>query len=228
MGTILITGANRGLGLEFTQQFAAAGHRILACCRNPDQAHELQELAAGGAITVAALDVADFSQIEALARRWAGETIDVLINNAGVYGKRTGLGDLDYEEWAQVFKINVQAPMKMAELFRQAVARGERKVIVNISSKMGSISDNSSGGAYVYRSSKAALNALTKSLAVDLAPLGILVVALHPGWVRTRMGGAGGLIDAQESVAGMKKIIDGLSPRQSGGFFNYDGREIPW
>lgn len=230
--SLLITGANRGIGLEFVRQYAADGWRIFACCRHPEGATELNTLSQqhDGQITVHMLDVADFLQIERLADELAGHDLDVLINNAGIYPDATSgaLGATNYEGWAHAFRVNTMAPLKMAETFTPNVARSQQKKIVNITSKMGSIADNTSGGAYIYRSSKAALNMVVKSLSHDLAPRGICTAVLHPGWVLTDMGGPNALITTEQSVAGMREVIVRLDKTRSGGFYAYDGQEIPW
>lgn len=230
MPTLLITGANRGLGLEFVRQYAADGWRIHACCREPGQAAELNRLAAGsgGKVTVHALDVTNHAQIDALARALGQESIDLLLSNAGVYVDRKGLGALDYEGWARTFRINTMAPIKLAEAFTEQVARSERKLIVNVTSLMGSIGDNGSGGSYVYRSSKAALNAATRSLSIDLAPRGISACVIHPGWVKTDMGGSNAPLEAPESVRSMRSVIERAHQGGSGKFFDYDGEILPW
>ncbi len=226
MPTVLITGANRGIGLEFARVFAADGWNVHACCRQPEKAAKLKALA--GEVSVHRLDVTNGLQVAGLARELAEEPIDLLLNNAGIYGPRTGFAQTDYDEWAPVFQVNVMAPLRMAERFVRQVAGSERKLIANISSKMGSIGDNARGGSYIYRSSKAALNMVVKSLSVDLAGRGISVVAFHPGWVQTDMGGSEAALTVAESVAGMRAVIEGLGPADNGKFFNYDGSEIPW
>ncbi len=224
MPSVLITGANRGIGLEFARQYKADGWDVIATCRHPGQADELKGLN----VEIHALDVADFTAITALGQRLAGRAIDVLINNAGLYGGKQSFGAVDADEWAQVLRTNTMAPLKMAEAFVEHLCAGQRRVIASITSKMGSIDDNTSGGVYVYRSSKAALNAVNKSLAHDLQPRGITCIVLHPGWVRTAMGGPGALITAQQSVSGMRRIIAGATQAHSGRFFAYDGAEVPW
>lgn len=179
------------------------------------------------AVEPRALDVRDDAAIEALAAALADEPIDVLINNAGVMGPRSGL-PLDHAAWHDVLAVNVMAPLRIAGAFLASVAKSERRIIVNVTSKMGSIGDNQGGGAYIYRSSKAALNAVSVSLARDVAEHRVTVLLLHPGWVRTDMGGPKGLIDVATSVAGMKALIDRAGPGDSGRFFAYDGAEIPW
>lgn len=226
MPTVLITGANRGLGLEFVRQYLSDGWHVIATCRNPDSAENLNALV--GNIVVHELAVDDDSAILRLANELSGQHIDVLINNAGVMGTKHGLGDLDSEMWADVLRVNVIAPLKVSEAFVDHVASSTLKKIVTVSSKMGSMADNTSGGSYIYRSSKAGVNAAMRSLAHDVAPKGIVSCILHPGWVRTDMGGANGLIDAPESVSGMRAVIDSLDSEKAGRFWNYDGKEIPW
>lgn len=227
--TVLITGANRGIGLEFVKQYAADGWQVLACCREPSSASALNALATEFAdkVTVYALDVADFSQIETLADKLAAHAIDVLINNAGVYPE-SALGEVDADAWAQAFKINSIAPLKMAEAFTAHVARSKHKKIVSLSSKMGSMDDNTSGGSYIYRSSKAAVNMVMKSLSIDLKPYGIACGVLHPGWVQTDMGGPNGLINTQQSVSGLRQVIAQLTLENTGRFIAFDGKEIAW
>ncbi len=231
MATVLITGANRDLGLEFVKQYANAAWQVIACCRNPALASALQELASQHSnIQIETLDVADFDQIDQLAHKLVKHPIDVLINNAGVYGdiRARGFKHLDYHAWTQNFIVNSQAPLRMVEAFFQNLKQGQQKLIVNISTLMASITDNTSGGSILYRSSKAALNATMKSLAIDLHDQGIGVLILHPGWVKTDMGGPNGLIDADESVSGMRRIIADFTLEQSGNFLNYDGSGMPW
>ncbi len=227
MHTALIAGANRGIGLEFVRQYAAEGWRVIAGCRVPGEARALKSIE--GDVKVRPLDVTDHASVQDLASSLKRDSIDVLICNAGIYGPRpTTLSSVDYAAWSEVFRVNTMAPLKMAECFVDHVARSRRKVIVTVSSKMGSMEDNLSGGSYIYRSSKAALNAVTKSLSVDLLPRGVAVVAIHPGWVRTDMGGPSALIDVEESVSGMRRVIDRLTPDRSGRFLSFDDREISW
>lgn len=232
MNTVLITGANRGIGKEFCRQYAAQGWRVLACSRYPEKSDALNKLADENPelITVHALDVADHVEIDRLGQILADESIDLLINNAGIYPEsdKCGFGHADYAEWIQAFRINTMAPLKMAETFAAHLARGRQKTIVTITSKMGSIADNSGGGSYLYRSSKAAVNMVVKSLAIDLKPVGIIAVVFHPGWVKTDMGGPNAMISPEQSVSGIRKVINGLVPADSGKFFGYDGQAIPW
>ena len=220
MPTVFLTGANRGIGLAFAQSYAASGWRVLATCRAPETADVLK--AVPGDIAVHALEVTDEAQLAALAASLRDERIDVLINNAGVGGEESTKG------WLRTLHINAIAPIRTAYELLPLVLRSERRVIASITSGMGSISDNSSGGSYAYRSSKAALNAAMKSLSVDLLKRGASVIVINPGWVRTDMGGAGARLTAADSVARMRKVIDNAGPAQSGKFFNYDGAEYPW
>ncbi|GAB6139366.1 SDR family oxidoreductase [Methylosoma difficile] len=231
MATVLITGANRGLGLEFCRQYAQAGWQVLAACRQPQKAHDLQRLAGlSPNLQLHALDVSDLAQIDALAEQLSGQTLDLLINNAGVYGDNNsnGFGQMDYAAWASVLEINCQAPVKMAEAFLPQLQKSQQALIANVSSLMGSISDNTSGGSIMYRSSKAALNAAMKSLAIELGKQNIGVITLHPGWVKTDMGGPNALIEAEASVAGMRTVLADFYLAQSGSFVKYDGTQLPW
>jgi NAD(P)-dependent dehydrogenase (short-subunit alcohol dehydrogenase family) len=223
MPTVLVTGTNRGIGLEFVRQFAADGWRVLAGCRRPEKADALKEVS--GDITIHPIDVARPDHIRDWARRLRGQPIDILINNAGHGGDDEAA---DPELWAQVMRINVVGPFEMARSFRSHLDAGERKMIVNLTSRMGSIGDNREGGSYVYRSSKAALNAAMHSLAIDLKDKGVTVLLFHPGWVKTDMGGPDAMIDVETSVSGMRRKIEAAKLEDSGRFFNYDGKEIPW
>ncbi len=226
--TVLITGANRGLGLEFATQYANDGWHVLACCRDPESASELQTLRnTYSNVQIFGLDVGNFDQIDALALQLKNQPIDVLINNAGVYPP-SSFGDSNYEKWALAFKVNAMASLKMAEAFVQHIAKSQLKKMATLSSKMGSVDDNTSGESYIYRSSKTAVNMVMKSLSIDLKPYGISVVTLHPGWVQTDMGGPNGLIDAQTSVAGLREVINQLSLDNSGQFIAFDGKAIAW
>jgi NAD(P)-dependent dehydrogenase (short-subunit alcohol dehydrogenase family) len=236
MSVILITGANRGLGLEFATQYAAAGWNVLATCRDPAAATELQSLrVAHPALEVHPLDLADFATIDLLAARLAGRPIDVLLNNAGVFGPKTwadqdprqDFGSMDYDIWSEVLRVNLMAPMKMAEAFVANVAASTQKKIVAISSTEGS-SPNAKGGIYAYRTSKAALNMLMQNLAADLAPRGIVTAAFCPGWIRTRMGGPRAPLEAPPSIAGLRRVIDGLTPERAGRFWLWNGEQLPW
>ena len=227
MSSVFITGANRGIGLEFVRQYSADGWRVYAVCRDPARAKELAALK--GDIRVEALDVGDFGAIEKLAHKLSSESVDVLINNAGVYGAGPqNLKSLDPEVWIETLRINCMAPIYISRALVENVAKSAQKIMVAITSKMGSMDDNTSGGAYIYRSSKAALNAAVKSLAIDLAPRGITAAVIHPGWVQTDMGGGGAPTSVEKSVAGMRKVIGRFGLKDAGRFWSYDGKEIPW
>lgn len=232
MKTILITGANRGIGLELTRQYAVDGWRVMACCRDPHKSDALNKLAAQHLelIKIYALDVADHAQIERLAQTLSNEPIEILINNAGIYPKSdtSGFGQTNYADWMTAFNINTMAPLKMAETFVKQITLGQQKLIVTITSQMGSIEDNGSGGSYLYRSSKAAANMVMKNLAFDLKSKGITAVAFNPGWVKTDMGGPNAMISVVQSVTGMRQVISKLTMADSGKFLGYEGNIIPW
>ena len=238
--TILITGTSRGLGLECVRQYAEAGWTVLACARNPSAASQLQALASTHPkqVRTFALDVEDHAAIDQLASDLNGTAIDVLLNSAGTMGDgsfaKEGLafgsfGRSNYKDWGSVFRLNVFGPMKMSEAFVEHVARSNQKKIVTLTSMLGSVGINRLGGLYAYRASKAAVNAMMKSMAIDLAKSrGIAATALHPGWVRTDLGGPQADIDVESSVAGMRKVIDSLTLETAGRFWVYDGSELPW
>ena len=231
MATTLITGTNRGLGLEFVRQYAKDNWQVHACCREQDKARELRQLAAQYKnISVHALDVADHQQIETLGKELRDTPIDILLNNAGVYAGNSdeSFGSLNYEAWNHAFRINTLAAAKMAEVFAEHVARSEKRLIAAISSLMGSMADNGSGGSYLYRSSKAALNAVMVSLARDLKARRIGTLVLHPGWVKTDMGGSNAEITTEISVRGMRKVMEQFVLKDSGRFIAYDGSDMPW
>jgi len=230
MPTVLITGAARGLGLEFARQYAKAGWEVVATCRTPDHATALGALARGaeGRVAVAALDMLDAPGARRLVQGLGRRPIDLLIANAGLLGPRDYTPDVDDAEWGEVMRVNVMAPLRLAMLLTDAVAASTRKQMAFVSSHLGSIASNSSGGLYVYRSSKAALNAVVKSLAVDLGPRGITAVALHPGWVKTDMGGPNADLEPTTSIAGMIKVLDKLKRGDSGKLIDYRGTVLPW
>ncbi|HUP22867.1 MAG TPA: SDR family oxidoreductase [Thermoanaerobaculia bacterium] len=228
METVLITGANRGLGLGLVRRWRAAGSRVLACCRRPEAAVELAR-EAGPGLSIHRLDVTDPSSIAALVRDLDGIAIDVLVHNAGIFGRRDGqrLGVLDFDAWRSVMETNLLGPMRVTEALLPNVAASRRRWIAAITSQMGSVS-GTSGGSYAYRSSKAALNMAMRSLAADLASRRISVVLVHPGWVRTGMGGHQAALEVEESAAGVVDLLGRLEPGDSGHFFDWQGNEIPW
>lgn len=230
MKTMLITGASRGLGLELIKQYASEHWQVIACCRQPGQANELTALAEQyPSISIEQVDILQEVDIQRLAEKYKQQPIDLLFMNAGAYGpKGYGFDDISTEEWLNVLHVNSVAPFIFIKYFLKQVIQSELKQIALMSSKMGSIADNGSGGSYIYRSSKAALNAAAKSLAIDLAGDNVKVAIIHPGWVKTRMGGPNALIDTQTSIKGIKQLLENLSLENSGSFVAYDGQLIPW
>ena len=229
MPSVLITSGNRGLGLEFARQYAADGWAVLAACRDPKFAASLHDLAKTSRVRTLQMDVTSVEMVRRAAAELEGESIDVLLNTAGVVGapKQT-IGNMDYESWAEVLDVNTMGPLRAIEAFTDHLARSDRKLVVTITSGMGSLADNTSGGSIAYRSSKAAVNMVMRSAAIDLAPRGITCVLLNPGWVKTDMGGPNASITPQESVTALRQTISGLGPAQSGKFLHYDGRPYPW
>ncbi|WP_375771112.1 SDR family oxidoreductase [Archangium gephyra] len=226
-----ITGASRGLGLEFVRQLLNRGDAIEAGVRSPAEARQLQELAQGaeGRLRLHALDISNPQSVDAFAAAVGqGQPLDVLINNAGVYGKDGALNELDYESMAQTFAINTLGPLRLTAALLPALRRGSARRVVHITSQMGSIGDNGMGGSYGYRISKAALNMAMRNMHVDLHPEGFVTIAMHPGWVQTDMGGPQAPLRPEESVRGMINVIDRLKAEDGGRFFSYAGAEIPW
>ncbi len=217
-GTVLITGASRGLGRALAGLYAAAGLRVIACMRQASAGAEV-------------LDVADEGSIAALGERLGGQPVDIVINNAAIRGDTGGLDTLETDEFLAVMRINALAPMLVARALRPNLLAGRRKVLVNIGSRAGSLAEGTvddEDGDYAYRCSKAALNMATVKLAQDFRRDGIAVVSLHPGWVRTDMGGAEAAVDVAESAAGLKALIDATTLAETGSFRAYDGRTVAW
>ena len=226
MPTAVITGANRGLGLEFARVYLAAGWTVHAGCRNPMRADELKKLK--GDLHIHALNVDDGKDAKALARSLGSEPIDLLLNNAGIYGKRDlKVGGFDHDEFLNVLKTNVVAPIRLAEALVENVAHSNMKKMAFVTSRMGSIAMNA-GGSIAYRTSKAALNMAVSCLSMDVKSRGITCILLHPGWVKTDMGGPNAAIGIPESIAGMKQVIEKTGHDDTGKFFDYQGQAIPW
>lgn len=222
---VLVTGANRGLGFEFARQYQADGWAVTATCRTPDQATALKALG----VNVVSLDVRDVASFGAFAESLRGQPLDLLVNNAGIYGERgvaQRFGSVDVASWQDTFLVNTIAPLKLTEALLPNLEEAAAPKAVYISSSMASIAENA-GGEYIYRSSKTALNMVVSCLSQDLRDR-VTVAALHPGWVRTDMGGPDAQIEASESISGMRRVIDALGPQDSGAFKGYDGRDIPW
>lgn len=226
MKTVLITGANRGIGLSLVKNYLAQGWQVHATYRSEKSSQDLLELE-GDNLTCHPLDVTDYQGLSEFAN--ALPALDVLINNAGYYGpKGYGFGNTDIDEWRKVLEINTIAPLKLVEALFPNLQKGQLKKIACLSSKVGSMTENTSGGGYIYRSSKAALNSVVKSLSNDLSSQNFTVLALHPGWVQTEMGGPNALIDTQTSAAGLVEVIESADISRSGEFINYDGTALPW
>ena len=231
MPAVLITGASRGLGFELAKQYAVEGWRVIACCRKPEDAIALKKLApsARDMVSVIAMDVADNDTVRNAALTLKDVVVDILINSAGIAGvPQQSTGKIDYASWARVLDVNTMGPLRVLEAFTDNLARSERRLVVTITSGMGSLADNTSGGSIAYRSSKAAVNMVMRSAAIDLAPRGITCVLINPGWVKTDMGGPDATLSPQQSVSAMRRLIETLGPNDSGKFYNYDGREYPW
>jgi len=222
--TWLITGANRGLGLELVRQLAASDADVMATARNPSNASDLNALG----VEVHRLDQTNPDDVAALATALAGRPLDILVNNAALGGGGSSLASLDVGELNDFFDANATGPLRLTQALLPNLRAGGRKLIVNLTSRMGSIEANAGGGSYGYRASKAALNMINRNLAIELGGEGFTCVVLHPGWVQTDMGGAGAPLTPQESVSAMLRVIDDLDRDANGQFLNYDGTPIPW
>jgi NAD(P)-dependent dehydrogenase (short-subunit alcohol dehydrogenase family) len=242
MSTLLVTGANRGIGLEHARQALAAGDQVVAACRSPSRAAELEALLhefGPSRPRIEALDVASPPSIEALGQRLDGVPIDVLINNAGIYGrpdapawpeaaKAQSLGAMDYDLWEDTLRINLLGPFRVTSRLLPNLLAGERKLVVMMSSDLGSIANNTLGTSHAYRSSKAALNMVTRGLAIDLRGQGITVVSLAPGWTRTDLGGEGAHWAVDDSVRAQRQVLEGVTLQDSGRFIDLTGKSVAW
>lgn len=229
---IVVTGANRGIGLELVRQLRERGDEVEACARSPKQARELQALA-GARVRVHQLDVSDVSSVRALATSLHEAAIDIVFNVAGVYGGpkqslRQMAEDLELRDVAETYEVNAIGSLRVSVALLPHVRRGTAKKLVHLTSGMGSISDNTSGGYYAYRMSKAALNMMSRTLAVDLEPEGIASYVINPGWVQTDMGGAGAPTPVADSVRGILREIDRATLADSGEFLNWKGNRYAW
>lgn len=228
--TVLITGANRGLGLALTHACLRRDDKVFACCRDPYHAkslHQLAEVYPG--LQIHQLDVAHGQDYLELKQALGDEALDLIIANAGVFGPQTqGFGQTNYHQWGEVFAINTMASLRLAEQFIDNLKHGTQSTLLCISSIMASMADNQEGGYYLYRSSKAALNAVVKSLALDLADQHIKVFLMHPGWLKTEMGGDEAPMQADEAAVIMLETLSKLTPERSGEFLRYDGKALPW
>ena len=228
METVVISGANRGIGLELTRRFAANNCRVFAGCRVPKQATQLSELSKDTDIDIRTLDVTSGDDVEALRAELDGQTVDILINNAGIMGsQRQTVSDMDYDSWLKAFEVNTLAPFRLATALKPSISRSSNPRIVTISSQMGSL-NRKSKGSFAYRSSKAAVNKVMQVLAAELEADDIIVCPVHPGWVRTDMGGPEAEISVGESADGLFSLINNLTKDQSGRFWTWEGKEHDW
>jgi len=222
--TVLITGANRGLGLEFARQYKDAGWRVIGTARDPQDAQELKALG----VRVMQLDVASQDSVAALAAELGDEPIDLLINNAGIFPRVGKLDEIDFDDYNRTLAVNTVGPVRVTRALLPNLRAGKLKIIAGLSSNLGSIAENERGNFYGYRESKAALNMFTKTLAAELGPEGFTCIVLTPGWVQTDMGGPNANLTPAESIAGMKAVLDGLTPADNGTFWSYNGSQVPW
>ncbi len=226
MPNLVITGANRGVGLALVRRYAEAGWTVHAAVRNPEQAEALGQLSG---VTVYRLDVSSQASIDDLAWSLRDLPIDHLINNAGVMGPRDiTFGQTKLEDWISVLAVNTAAPWLVTERLAANLEAGKGKRVAIVSSQLGSIQNASLGWPPIYAVSKAGVNMVKRQLSLILAEKGIVTLSLHPGWVRTDMGGPDADISAEESADGIFTLVSGSTPEMNGGFFNYDGRPMPW
>jgi NAD(P)-dependent dehydrogenase (short-subunit alcohol dehydrogenase family) len=232
MASVLVTGSNRGLGLEWARQYAEAGWRVYATCRHPKEARDLNELAnAFKNVSLHRLDVTKPDEINSVAVELLKQPLDVLVSNAGLYLEKywdVGIKSVNYQDWEYTFRVNTMGPVRLLAAFLDHLTEGERRLVVVTSTHMASITDIKASGAYYYRSTKAALNAVIEGLTHELKNKGIGLLLLHPGHVRTRMGGEGTSLTPPESVRGMRVLVELFRMEDSGRFFRYDGVEMPW
>jgi len=231
--SIVLTGANRGLGLEFARKWVEAGNGVFALARNPDEAPDLLRLRDDNpdCLNVLPCDIADDASVQSAAttigKAW--DSVDILLNNAGVYGQRgVSVSEMDFDDARRVFEINSLGPLRMTRAVLPLLRRGKEPRVVHMTSLMGSISDNTSGGSYAYRMSKTALNMASRNLAHEFGSAGIISAVIHPGWVQTDMGGGGAPLTIEESVASMIRSIEGFRTEHSGAFFDRDGQRLEW
>jgi len=223
-GSVLVTGANRGLGLEFVKQLQAQGYKVIGTARKPQEAAALK----ASGVRVEQLDVTSPSSVKALATSLKGVPIDILINNAGIASRAdSSMATLDFDAMERAFQVNSLGPLRVTQALLPNLRAGEDKTIVNVTSRLGSI-ELSTGGLYSYRTSKTALNQINKLISLELASQGFTSIVIHPGWVKTDMGGADAPLDIPESISGMLAVIDSLTVESTGKFFDYNGDELPW
>ena len=236
MPTVFVTGANRGLGYEHVKQYAEKGWKVIACARNPEQAKELKDLQKehGGDFIIEQLEVVDHNRIEELAEKYSDEAIDILINNAGTTGPMGVPGamgyqkidSMDYQIWRDILEVNLLSPFKIATAFHDHIARSEKKILIMMSSDLGSVEQNNFGGFYSYRASKSSLNIISKGMSVDWKDL--TVIALAPGWCKTYLGGDEAEIEPAESVEQQQEMFENITAKDSGKFLDRFGEEVAW
>jgi NAD(P)-dependent dehydrogenase (short-subunit alcohol dehydrogenase family) len=226
----VITGASRGIGLEFARQLLQRGDSVEAAVRSPQRANGLRRLAGDfpRTLRIYSCDVAAEASVRAFAASLSSEPVDLLINNAGIGEARATLEELDLDNAVVAFQVNALGAIRVTRAVLAWLRRSSVRKAIHITSKMGSISENDSGDSYAYRMSKAALNMASRSMAIDLREDRIISAVIHPGWVRTDMGGTGAPTSVEDSVSGMIRVIDGLTMEQSGSFLDYRGQKIPW
>lgn len=222
--TVLITGANRGLGLEFARQYKEAGWQVIGTARKPGEADDLEALD----VQVVQLDVADQGSVDRMAAELMDQPIDLLINNAGIFPRVGKIEEIDFDDYKRTLSVNTIGPVRVTRALLPNLRQGKLKIVAGLSSNLGSIAENERGNFYGYRESKAALNMFTKTLAAELGPEGFTCVVLTPGWVQTDMGGPNATLTPAESIAGMKAVLDKLTPADNGTFWSYDGSRMPW
>ncbi|MEM8682520.1 MAG: SDR family oxidoreductase [Pseudomonadota bacterium] len=222
--TVVITGANRGIGLEFARQYASDGWTVIGTARSPDRADDLKGLD----VEILQLDVTVPASVDAFAAALEGRSVDLLINNAGFLARGGGIDDVEIDNYTQMLMVNSVGPVRVTQALMPQLREGQRKKVINITSQLASIAQNESGGYYGYRESKTALNMFTRTLAAELGPEGFICVAVHPGWVQTDMGGAGATLTPEESVSSMRAVIDGLTADDNGEYRSYTGETVAW
>jgi len=236
MPTVFVTGANRGLGFEHVKQYAEKNWEVIACSRNPEQSNELSLLRDQypDNLIIEKLDVTNFDEITALSEKYKDKPIDILINNAGTLGPKgvpeamgyQNIGHMDYEIWRDILEVNLLAPFKVATAFHDQVAMSSKKLLIMMSSDLGSVEQNNFGGLYSYRTSKAGLNILSKGMSIDWKD--ITVIALAPGWCKTFLGGVEADVEPDVSVTEQQKMFESIEPSDSGKFLDRFGKEVPW
>lgn len=236
MPTVFVTGANRGLGFEHVKQYAEKGWEIIACSRNPEKSKDLLELSEKFPenIIIERLDVSNFEAVSDLSQKYSKKPIDILINNAGTLGPKgvpeamgyQNIDHMDFEIWRDILEVNLLAPFKVATAFHDQIAMSERKILIMMSSDLGSVQQNNFGGLYSYRASKAGLNILSKGMSIDWDD--ITVIALAPGWCKTYLGGEEAEIEPDISVAEQQLMFESIKPDDSGKFLDRFGNEVPW